>query len=98
MSNSPRRRSSVRDLMTDTEITHALRDFLVREFPKREKAIRRLSAQDPLDELGVLDSLGMLTLAAFVEARWGVKIPARAFETSFATLRSTEAAIEAHRR
>jgi acyl carrier protein len=79
--------------MTDTEITRALRDFLEREFPRREAVIRRLSARDPLDELGVLDSLGMLTLAAFIEARWGVKIPARAFPTAFASLESAETVI-----
>jgi acyl carrier protein len=84
--------------MTDTEITSALRDFLGREFPKERAAIARLSVQDPLASLGVLDSMGMLTLAAFIEARWGVKITARAFEASFSSLQSAEAAIEARRK
>jgi acyl carrier protein len=84
--------------MTDTEITRALRDFLAREFPKEKAAIVRLSVQDPLASLGVLDSMGMLTLATFVEARWGVKFPTRAFEASFSSLQSAEAAIEARRK
>jgi acyl carrier protein len=82
---------------TDTEIIRLLRDFLAGEFPRESAAIHRLSAQDPLATLGVLDSLGMLTLAAFVEARWGVKIPAKAFELSFSSLESAEAAIHARR-
>jgi acyl carrier protein len=84
--------------MNETEITRALRDFLAREFPREKAAIARLSAQDPLAPLGILDSLGMLTLAAFVEARWGVKIPARSFEATFASLESAAAAIEARRK
>ena len=43
--------------MTDTEITRALRDFLAREFPKDKAAITRLSVEDPLASLGVLDSI-----------------------------------------
>jgi acyl carrier protein len=83
--------------MNDTEITRTLRDFLAREFPREKAAIARLSVRDPLSALGILDSLGMLTLAAFVEARWGVKIPARSFEATFASLESAEAAIKARR-
>jgi hypothetical protein len=81
--------------VTDTEITRVLRDFLVREFPRAKNAISRLAVDDPLAELGVLDSMGMLTLAAFVEARWGAKVPVKTFEASFASLRSAEAAIRA---
>ena len=77
----------------DTETTKILREFLAREFPKQAPAIARLTPESPLADLGVLDSLGVLSLATFIEARWKVKVPAKAYKAWFKTLRTAETSI-----
>jgi acyl carrier protein len=79
---------------SDTEITGILREFLGREFPQQAQVIARLTPDSALADLGVLDSLGVLSLATFIEARWKIKVPAKAYKTSFKSLRAAEAAIE----
>ncbi len=78
----------------DTEVIGAVRAFLAREFPKRADAVARLSVDDALADLGVLDSLGVITLATFLEMKWSVKVPSRTFKASFRTLRDVEATVE----
>ncbi len=84
--------------MTESETQKTVRDFLVREFPKQAKAILGASADDSLVDLGILDSLGLLTLVTFVELKWNVKIAPKDFSAaSFQSLRTIEATLERYR-
>lgn len=84
--------------MTETETEKTLREFLMREFPKQAKALAVASADDSLVDLGLLDSLGLLTLVTFVELKWNVKIAPKDFTAeSFKSLARIEATLEGYR-
>jgi acyl carrier protein len=84
--------------MTDSEILETLRDFLMREFPRQAQAVARASADDSLADLGLLDSLGLLTLVTFVELKWNVKIAPKDFTAeSFKSLHRIKATLERYR-
>jgi len=56
--------------MTSDELNEQLRDFLLDRFPLVRK--RGLNFEDNLLEGGVLDSLGILDLVAFIEKKFDV--------------------------
>lgn len=56
----------------DTILTE-LRDYLVTE--RLDGASDGLDADTPILELGLIDSLSMLGLLAFIESRFGVAVP-----------------------
>jgi acyl carrier protein len=61
------------------DTVRTLREFMMQEFPLKAEAIASLSGDDPLGPLDVIDSLGLLTVATFVEEKWRVKVPPRDF-------------------
>ena len=70
----------------------------MREFPRHAEAVERASPDDSLVELGLLDSLGLLTLVTFVELKWNVKIAPRDFTAeSFKSLHRIQATLERYR-
>jgi acyl carrier protein len=80
------------------DIQETLRDFLMREFPKQKDAIASVSADDSLADLGLLDSLGLLTLVTFIELKWNVKIAPKDFKPeNFRSLRLIQATLERYR-
>jgi acyl carrier protein len=84
--------------MAESETLTILRDFLKREFPKHAAALARASADDSLVDLGLLDSLGLLTLVTFVELKWSVKIAPKDFTPeSFRSLHQIEATLGRYR-
>jgi len=84
--------------MTESEILQTIRDFLMREFPRHAQAVARASPDDSLVDLGLLDSLGLLTLVTFVELKWNVKIAPKDFKAeSFKSLRAIEATLGRYR-
>jgi acyl carrier protein len=84
--------------MSESETQTTLREFLMREFPKHAPAIARASAEDSLVDIGLLDSLGLLTLVTFVELKWNLKIAPKDFTTdSFRSLQRIEATLGRYR-
>jgi len=84
--------------MTASDIQETIRAFLTGEFPKQASAIASAAADDSLADLGLLDSLGLLTLVTFVELKWNVKIAPKDFKAeSFKSLRAIEATLERYR-
>ena len=84
--------------MTASEIHETLRGFLMGEFPKHARALASASADDSLADLGLLDSLGLLTIVTFVELKWNVKIAPKDFKAeSFKSLHAIEATLERYR-
>jgi acyl carrier protein len=84
--------------MTEAEIQETLRDFLIHEFPRHARAIAQVSADDSLVDLGLLDSLGLLTLVTFVELKWNVKIAPKDFTPeSFKSLNRIAATLGRYR-
>ena len=56
--------------MTTNHLNERIRNFIVEKFPLARK--RGITFQDNLLESGVLDSLGILDLVAFVEQNFGI--------------------------
>jgi acyl carrier protein len=56
--------------MTTNHLNERIRQFLLEKFPLARK--RGLSFQNDLLESGILDSLGILDLVAFVEQNFGI--------------------------
>jgi acyl carrier protein len=84
--------------MTDPDLVQTLRDFLMREFPRQAQAIARASTDESLVDLGILDSLGLLTLVTFVELKWSVKIAPKDFtKESFLSFDRIQATLERYR-
>jgi acyl carrier protein len=84
--------------MTASGIQDTLRAFLIGEFPKQAGSIASATAEDSLADLGLLDSLGLLTLVTFVELKWNVKIAPKDFKAEcFKSLRAIEATLERYR-
>jgi acyl carrier protein len=72
--------------MTSEETLVRLQEFLSRGIADAEQA-RELTPDASLHELGVLNSLAMARLVAFIRNDLGVEIPARALTSSrFRTL------------
>jgi acyl carrier protein len=72
--------------MTSEETLARLHEFFSRGIVGDEEA-RQLTPDAPLQELGVLNSLAMARLVAFIRNDLGVEIPARALTGSrFRTL------------
>jgi acyl carrier protein len=51
-----------------------IREFITREILHGARKIP-LNDQDPLIESGIIDSLGVMTLLAFLEERFSIQIP-----------------------
>jgi acyl carrier protein len=84
--------------MTEAEIVQTLRDFMIREFPKQARSIAGAKEDDSLAELGILDSLGLLTLVTFVELKWSVKIAPKDFTAkAFRSLREIQTTLGRYR-
>ena len=56
--------------MTTDHLNERIRNFIVEKFPLARK--RGINFQDNLLESGILDSLGILDLVAFVEQNFGI--------------------------
>jgi acyl carrier protein len=59
--------------MTQTEIERALLGFVVREL--LDGSDEDFDAQTPILELGIIDSLSIVSLLAFLDERCGVSVP-----------------------
>jgi acyl carrier protein len=57
-------------MTTNNELNERIKDFLIEKFPLARK--RGITFQDDLLESGILDSLGILELVAFVEQNFGI--------------------------
>jgi acyl carrier protein len=53
--------------------------FLKRELPKHSKALERIGPDESLIDAGILDSIAMLSLVTFIEAKWKLSVPSDAF-------------------
>lgn len=58
--------------MTTLEIAQKILAFIVEEFPSARR--RSLAPEDDLLESGILDSLGVLAVAVYIEREFGVKL------------------------
>jgi acyl carrier protein len=83
--------------MNDAELTRALADYIVAEIAATPPA----SPPGPdtlLIEGGLVDSLGLFKLIAFIEEKVGVKIePEEIVLENFATLRAVVALVQSRR-
>jgi acyl carrier protein len=57
---------------TTTAISNSTRQFILEHFPSSRR--RRLDDTDPLLESGVIDSLGVLDLVAFIESEFKITV------------------------
>lgn len=57
-------------MTTNNQLNERIKDFLIEKFPLARK--RGITFQDDLLESGILDSLGILDLVAFVEQNFGI--------------------------
>lgn len=58
---------------TDTsQIGHSIKQYILSHFPTARR--RELREEDPLLESGIVDSLGILDVVAFIEAEFNVKV------------------------
>lgn len=79
--------------MTGEETLARLHEFFSRSMADEQQA-RELTPDAPLHELGVLNSLAMARLVAFIRSDLGVEIPARALTSSrFRTLNEITALV-----
>ena len=51
-----------------------IRDFITREI-LHGSLVNPLKDQDPLIESGIIDSLGIMTLLAFIEEQFSIQVP-----------------------
>jgi acyl carrier protein len=59
--------------MVDTQVvTDRLKDFVYKKFPLAKK--QSVKNSDPLLDSGIIDSLGILDLVAFIEKEFGVHV------------------------
>jgi acyl carrier protein len=58
--------------MDPITISHSTRQFILKTFPSSRR--NSLKDTDPLLESGVIDSLGVLDLVAFIETEFNVKV------------------------
>lgn len=58
--------------MTTNHLNECIRNFIIEKFPLARK--RGINFQDNLLESGILDSLGILDLVAFVEQNFGIAL------------------------
>jgi acyl carrier protein len=58
--------------MDSIAISHSTRQFILKNFPSSRRG--SLKDTDPLLESGVIDSLGVLDLVAFIEEEFKVKV------------------------
>jgi acyl carrier protein len=83
--------------MKDDEITRLLADYIVADIAPAPPATPP-GPDTPIIEQGLVDSLGLFKLIAFIEERVGVKIePEEIVLENFATLRSIVALIQQRR-
>jgi acyl carrier protein len=59
-------------MIQENEIERAIRSFILEKFPVARR--RALSDDAPLLESGIIDSLGVLDVLAFLEPTFGIKI------------------------
>jgi acyl carrier protein len=52
------------------QVTESVREFILENFPPARK--RGIANDDPLLENGIVDSLGVLDIVAFIESEFGV--------------------------
>jgi|SRR5689334_1077673 acyl carrier protein len=65
--------SKIQKADSDNAATHsAITEFIFSHFPLAQK--RQLRSTDPLIESGVIDSMGMLDVVAFIEEEFRVKV------------------------
>jgi acyl carrier protein len=60
--------------MSGTDVKEQLREFIAKEF---SRAGGKVSADDPLLERGIIDSVGILRLVGFIESKFGVRVKDR---------------------
>jgi len=83
--------------MTDDEISRLLAEYIVKEIAATPPA-QAPGPDVPIIEQGLVDSLGLFKLIAFIEERLGVKIaPEEIVLENFATLRAIVGLIRQHR-
>ena len=58
--------------MDNSQFGHSVRQFITNHFPLARK--RKLEDTDPLIESGVIDSLGVLDVVAFIEEEFQIKV------------------------
>lgn len=58
--------------MDTSQIGHSLKRYILSHFPPARR--RELREEDPLLESGIVDSLGILDVVAFIEAEFNVKV------------------------
>lgn len=58
--------------MTQSEIRHVLQEFLLAKYPAARQA--GLTPDTPLLDQGIVDSMGILELVAFIEEQFGVTL------------------------
>jgi acyl carrier protein len=68
-----RRCNQAREQTLDTsQIGHSIKQYILSHFPPARR--RELREEDPLLESGIVDSLGILDVVAFIEAEFNVKV------------------------
>lgn len=60
------------DAMDNGLIGRSIRQFILKQFPQARR--RQLQEADPLLQNGIVDSLGVLEVVAFIEAQFKVKV------------------------
>lgn len=58
--------------MDTSQIGHSIKQYILSHFPPARR--RELREEDPLLESGMIDSLGILDVVAFIEAEFNVKV------------------------
>lgn len=58
--------------MNNTPISHSMKQFILDQFPSSRR--RSLEDTDPLLESGLIDSMGVLDLVAFIETEFKVTV------------------------
>jgi acyl carrier protein len=76
-------------------IEEALKEYIVREIMS-DSAGASVGSDDPLIDDGIIDSLGIFTLIAFMEERFGVKVqPEDVVLDNFRSVRTIRALVAA---
>ena len=80
--------------LKNADIKNELRKFIIERYLSRSKGAR-LSDEDSFLERGIIDSIGVIELAAFIQKRYGIKIkPPEIIPENFDTLDNLERYIE----
>ncbi|MDD4957265.1 MAG: acyl carrier protein [Candidatus Omnitrophica bacterium] len=78
--------------MTTSGIRESIRDFITRNYlGSPGLGIKRISDDDSFLKLGIVDSIGVIELVAFIQKAYGVKVEvAEILPENFDTVRNLE--------